>query len=142
MHQFILDIYPDGRTKNVLVGVPPEYNDEDEKWRLDSAVMLNEVFPGKDEIIYNYDFGDDWYHYIKLIEIQSDYDKNYPICLSAVGDAPPEDVGGTYGYAEFLRILDEPNDPEYEDTKTWAEGMRYRPLDIVEINRRLRYCSR
>lgn len=141
LHQFILDVYPDGRTRNVLVGAPPEYEGEDEDWRIDSAVLLSDVFPEKNEIIYNYDFGDDWYHYIKLIDIQSDYDKNYPICLSAVGDAPPEDVGGTYGYAEFLRILDEPNDPEYEDTKTWAEGMKYRSLDIVEINRRLRYSA-
>ena len=142
LHQFILDVYLDGRTKNVLVGAPPEYESEDEDWRLDSAVMLSEVFPEKDEIIYNYDFGDDWYHYIKLIEILSDYDKNYPICLSAVGDAPPEDVGGIHGYAEFLRILNDLTDPEYEDTKMWAKGMRYRPLDIAEINRRLRHCSR
>ena len=29
----------------MLVGAPPEYEGEDEDWRIDSAVLLSDVFP-------------------------------------------------------------------------------------------------
>ena len=35
---------------------------------------------------------------------------------------PPEDVGGVHGYANFLDIIADPDNPEYRDTKRWVGG--------------------
>lgn len=46
----------------------------------------------KDRVLYTYDFGDDWEHDIvleKILEKESFMD--YPICVKAKNDTPPED---------------------------------------------------
>jgi len=37
---------------------------------------------------------------------------------------PPEDVGGPHGYVEFRRVIADPDEPEYEHFRTWAEAER------------------
>ena len=142
LHDFWLQTYPDGRLKETLVGYPREDEYEGETTCPDTDVLLSDVFPERKKIIYNYDFGDDWMHEIELVEIVEDYQYNYPQCLVAIGDAPPEDVGGPGGYAELLRVLADPRDPEYADLKQWADGMRWLPFDMEKTNRRLKYCLR
>lgn len=142
LHDFWIEQYPNGRTKYAIVGAPREVEFEDVTTRPDSKVLLSEIFPAYDHIIYNYDFGDDWIHHIKLVSIIDDYDKNHPVCTSGEGDAPPEDVGGPGGYAEMLRILDDPEDPEYESMKSWIDGMEWDKFDIGEINSDLSYLSK
>lgn len=142
LHDFWLETYPDGRLKETLVSIPRDYEYEGETTRLDVDVLLSEVFPERKKITYNYDFGDDWIHEITLTEIVEDYKYNYPQCLMAEGDAPPEDVGGPYGFAQFLRVLSDPEDPEYKDIKRWAYGVHWSPLNMDLINRRLKFCHR
>lgn len=138
----LIEQYPDGIAKYTIIGMPREMEFEGETTWPDGEVLLSEIFPAYDHIIYNYDFGNDWHHHIKLIRIIDDYDKNYPVCLSGEGDAPPEDVGGPGGYAEMLRVLSDPGNSEYESMKAWVDGMRWKKFDLVEKNRNLRYLSR
>jgi hypothetical protein len=35
---------------------------------------------------------------------------------------PPEDVGGVGGYANFLEIIADPENPEHRHTRRWAGG--------------------
>lgn len=42
---------------------------------------------------------------------------------------PPEDVGGVGGYEEFMNVHNDPNHPDYEATRAWAKGQRYRKFD-------------
>jgi len=142
LHDFWIERYPDERLKYTLIGFPREYEYEGETTRMDKDVHLSEIFPAYDHIIYNYDFGDDWIHHIRLIRIVEDYDTNSPVCLSGEGDAPPEDVGGPGGYTEMLQILSDPQDPEYLDTKTWLDGMRCKTFNVEQINRDLRQSAR
>ena len=142
LHDFWLETYPDGRLKETLTGYFREEEFEGETTRPDSDVLLSEVFPEREMIIYNYDLGDYWIHEITLTEIIEDYRYNYPQCLMAMGDAPPEDVGGSGGYAELLRVLADPKDPEYEHLKQWSEGMHWSSFDIENTNRRLKFCLR
>jgi hypothetical protein len=142
LHDFWLETYPDGRLKETLVGYPREDEYEGETTCPDTDVLLSDVFPDTKKIIYNYDFGDDWMHEITLVEIVEDYQYNYPQCLMAMGDAPPEDVGGPGGYSDFLRILSDPKDPEYEHLKEWADEMIWRPFDMKETNHNLKHCLR
>ncbi len=46
----------------------------------------------KDRVLYTYDFGDDWEHDIVLEKIlEKDATIDYPICVKAKNDTPPED---------------------------------------------------
>lgn len=75
---------------------------------------------------YVYDFGDNWVHKIVLEKVLPvDKEVLYPVCIAGKRACPPEDCGGMYGYLEFLEILNDPKDPEYEEHLEWAGG----PID-------------
>jgi hypothetical protein len=85
---------------------------------------------------YTYDFGDDWEHTI-VVEKVLPYEPNgaYPLCLAGKRACPPEDVGGMWGYAEFLQTIADPSDPEYAEMLEWV-GSDFDPeeFDIEEVN--------
>jgi len=68
---------------------------------------------------YEYDFGDGWEHEI-LFEgcLRAEKGVRYPLCVEGERACPPEDVGGTGGYAEFLEAL---ADPKHEEHKSYLE---------------------
>lgn len=47
---------------------------------------------------------------------------NLPRCLAGQRACPPEDVGGTGGYADFLEAIADPDDPEHRILLEWAGG--------------------
>ncbi len=138
LHDFWIERYLNGRLKHTLVGYPREYEEEGETTQEDALVCLSEIFPPHDHIIYNYDFGDDWIHHFRLVGIIDEYDKNHAVCLSGEGEAPPEDVGGAFGYARLLRVLSDPTDPDHDDLKIWYDSMHCMPFDLERVNRRLK----
>lgn len=142
LHEFSIERYPNGKWKYTLCGYPREDQEEGETTRSDSTVILSEIFPKYDSIIYIYDFGDYWNHHIHLKSIIEDYDKNFPVCLEGEGEAPPEDSGGTIGYVSLLGILKRPHDPDHHDMKAWVEKSGWAPFNIDEANRRLRLFGR
>ena len=117
---------------------------EKDEWdQLDSDVMekfitLGDIFRERKSILYIYDYGDDWRHKITLVNVETKTAFTPPRCLLATGMAPPEDCGGTSGYQEMRRILQDPSDEEYEEMKEWAEGIRWQEVNIENINRRLK----
>ena len=46
-----------------------------------------------------------------------------PVCLAGERHCPPEDVGGTSGYEEFLEVIFEPSHEEFEHYVRWAGGL-------------------
>lgn len=72
---------------------------------------------------YIYDFGDHWQHAV-LFEDQERAEEGpaEPRCLAGAGACPPEDVGGTVGYAEFLRAMADPAHPEHAEYRAWVGG--------------------
>lgn len=142
LHDFWIEFQPNGRNAYTITGSPRQYNMADEITRPDHLVLLSEIFPQHEHIIYNYDVGDNWNHHIRLINIIDDYDKNHAVCISGEGDAPPEDSGGAPGYAHMLQVLADPDNPDYEDMKLWYEGTRCSPFDIDAVNRSLKYFTR
>ena len=62
----------------------------------------------------------------------------YAQCIAGENACPPEDVGGSSGYEEFLEALAEPGHPEHAEQKEWI-GRPFDPhlFDIDEINARL-----
>ncbi len=82
---------------------------------------------GRRRFNYIYDFGDGWDHKIKLERTVPAIDGLPRIQLiQAFGRCPPEDSGGPWGYANKLRVLNDPNDDDYDDTVMWM-GENYDP---------------
>jgi hypothetical protein len=54
--------------------------------------------------------------------------------------APPDDVGGVYGYAEFLSTIKDPKHDEHDQMLAWVGGV-FDPegFDLNAINRALRF---
>lgn len=80
--------------KNVLNLVSDEEaydNENDIPMKLEKGIKLSECIPKYKRLKYNYDFGDNWQHYMEVEGIIEDYDKNYPVCLEGEGNTPPED---------------------------------------------------
>jgi hypothetical protein len=63
---------------------------------------------------YEYDFGDDWQHTVRLIALERrDFKLTYPRCMGGARACPPEDCGGVHGFAEIVAgTMD-------EDTRRW-----------------------
>ena len=79
---------------------------------------------------YLYDFGDGWEHSIRIERITDPVPGTaYPRLLEEVGRCPPEDVGGPWGYREFLDAIADPNHQEYPERLQWI-GPQFDPNDV------------
>lgn len=101
--------------------VPDEESlDYDDTATLMSGHRLSEYLPEHSFIVYTYDMGDSWEHKIELVHVIDEHNEDSPYMLVAIGQAPPEDVGGVGGYIDFREIMLNPNHPDYAETKEWA----------------------
>ncbi len=92
------------------------------------------------EFGYLYDFGDSWEHRIVVESIATPKaDGFYPLCVGGERACPPEDVGGTGGYQNFLEAIANPDHEEHESMRVWIGGV-FDPegFDINSVNRELR----
>jgi hypothetical protein len=131
LHQFIVD--------GVYYGESiPEWGVEKEDeliTRLDQIVAAE-----KDRFGYQYDFGDSWHHQIVVEKIlPPEADVHYPRCLKGKRACPPEDVGGVWGYAEFLEAIADPSHPQHDDWNDWIdEPFDPEAFDSEAVNQALR----
>nr|CRH06046.1 conserved protein of unknown function;putative plasmid pRiA4b ORF-3 family protein [Candidatus Magnetococcus massalia] len=89
----------------------------------EEEVLLRSIFnKGIKKFRYVYDFGDNWQHNIQ-IEKSEPMDPDFPLPKLVTGrrSCPPEDIGGTWGYAEFLEALKNPDFPHRENFLEMAE---------------------
>ena len=63
----------------------------------------------------------------------------YPRCIEGARACPPEDVGGIWGYAEFLEAISDPKHESHEEMVEWIGG-RFDPekFSVDKVNRELR----
>lgn len=114
------------------------YPVDEVEMKMETGIQLSDYLPACKTISYRYDFGDDWLHIIEVEDVIDEFDKPHPICVDGEGNTPPEDVGGEGGFAEFLRIVADPNDSEHEHLLEWGRMQGYRPFEIDDVNRRLK----
>jgi hypothetical protein len=88
--------------------------------------LMSDVVPraGKPlRIEYEYDFGDGWQHEVVFEGLTPpEPRKRYPLCLEGEGACPPEDVGGVWGYADFLEAIADPDHEQHDELLEWAGG--------------------
>jgi hypothetical protein len=84
---------------------------------------------------YEYDFGDSWHHTIEIDEVRDERDEDgWVRCLGGARACPPEDCGGTDGYARLLEVLFDPRHPEFEETRRWAGAFEPERFDLQAVN--------
>src|SRR5206468_3227210 len=82
---------------------------------------LSEVIRGeKAKFRYTYDFGDNWEHDVLVEKILPPGEgPKSPECLGGKRSCPPEDVGGPWGYADYLRAISDPGHEQHEEMLIW-----------------------
>jgi len=122
----------------------PEYEDLGLEVIDEATVRLGEVVKkSKDRFLYEYDFGDSWYHEVRVEKVlPREQQKKYPVCLAGKRACPPEDCGGLWGYYDLLEAIQNADHPDHEQVLEWVGG-EYDPeeFDIDEVNRRLKSLS-
>lgn len=110
---------------------------------VDSTVTrISQIVPknGKQfHFLYEYDFGDGWEHEI-LFEGCRNAEKGarYPLCVEGERNCPPEDVGGVWGYTEFLEAINDPDHEEYDRMLEWAGEFDPEEFDAGETTKAMR----
>ena len=75
---------------------------------------------GAETLTYLYDFGDGWEHTIKILRFDdAEPGRKHPVLVEASGRCPPEDVGGPWGYADFLDAIADPDHEQHDDAREW-----------------------
>jgi hypothetical protein len=121
----------------------PDWEEDGEQYQDDSRAKLGDLIPrfvpegGK--FIYIYDMGDYWEHEIQVEKILPDSDQQKtPMILAGRRRCPPEDVGGPWGYENFLEAIRDPRHPEHDSFLEWIGG-EFDPedFDLEATNRDL-----
>lgn len=88
------------------------------------GVRLSQVLAkAGDKLTYEYDFGDGWVHTLKLEKVLPRHPETaYPVCVTGRRACPPEDVGGIWGYADFLEALSDEYHPRHNSVSEWIGG--------------------
>lgn len=129
LHQF--QITNPKTDEKVLIGIP----DDDYDWSRATLpgweIAIADYFTlDNRSASYEYDFGDDWQHRIRLEAIkQANPELEYPHCVAGAQACPPEDVGGAWGYEEFLKVIRDPTDARYQEMLEWV-GRAFDPDDF------------
>ncbi len=93
------------------------------------AAVLAE--PNFKALRYNYDFGDDWRHTIKVERrFTAELWDEYPRLIDAKRRCPPDDCGGPWGYLAYLEALSDPTNKRQRELLHWRG-----PFDPEAVDR-------
>ncbi|KPC28442.1 Plasmid pRiA4b ORF-3 family protein [Pseudomonas syringae pv. cilantro] len=117
----------------------PDADGGESSLKSQSRKTLIQTLAGKKTFTYLYDLGDCWDHKIKVEKkLPEEFCPQVPYCIDGANACPPEDVGGSWGYAEFLAAVTTPNHPEHDNMLDWY-GDDFDPafFDHTRVNYRL-----
>lgn len=103
-------------------------------------VRLDKLVAVGGKIVYEYDFGDDWEHELKIEKAYpAQAGMRYPLCINGKRACPPEDCGGPWGYEHLLEVLRDPAHEEHGEMLEWiGEDFDPEAFDVEDINAGLR----
>lgn len=134
LHHFIIN--------DEFYGEPMDDEFGDMGTKNEARYKLNQLVSGKGfRFRYEYDFGDSWLHDLVVEKIlPAEKGAQYPVCIAGKRACPPEDVGGVWGYEDFLEAISNPKHPEHKEMLEWAGG-EFDPerFDLDEVNEGLRH---
>jgi hypothetical protein len=125
--------------RGVLAGVPDDNFGSFDTEEIPDAqeVKLSQYFKadgGLESCDYNYDFGDDWSHLVKLIQIVSRGERFGRRLLAGKRACPPEDCGGVHGYERLLEFAETGEDRNGGDPAGLAEWLGDWKPDVFDLH--------
>jgi hypothetical protein len=113
MHEFVVAERRIGTGQSDALFVDETAPEDERKTELGAALA------GVTALRYWYDFGDDWWHTIKIEAVLPlDLDAPEAELIDGAGACPPEDCGGPFGYTQLLSML---GDPRHRDRSELIE---------------------
>lgn len=125
------------------IAEPSGYDGEYDAETIDAyTAILSDFFPMHKKFVYVYDFGDNWRHNIKLVEVINANNRKAK-CVEGRGTCPPEDCGGQGGYEDLKKAFKKENCQTesyrewlgFEENETWDADY----FNLKETNEELRY---
>jgi hypothetical protein len=92
--------------------------------------------------VYEYDFGDGWEHEVRVEKLLPPQQEGRfrPLCLTGKRACPPEDVGGSGGYEDFLEAIRDPKHENHDEMVEWIGGdWDPEAFDLEVVNDDLKY---
>jgi len=137
LHQFEIGGVTYGDPELLLEGF------EDDPEIVDSLdTRISKIIPkdGKRfQFEYEYDFGDGWEHEVVFEGcLRAEKGIRYPLCLEGERACPPEDVGGIYGYQEYLEALADPKHERHKEFMGWRGPFDPEVFDAQAATREMR----
>jgi len=121
LHEFTIVDSNTGRVTHI--GIPDEEMLDERACLAGWKVPITQYLTyGMAPMRYRYDFGDNWEHILEFEDVMPAGVDAYPRCVAGAGACPPEDVGGTHGYAEFLQAVGNPRHSEHDAMLEWVGG--------------------
>jgi hypothetical protein len=108
------------------------FSDPENRTRLGELIWTVEA-----SLLYEYDSGDGWRHQLLLEEILTGDGSFQQVCVAGKQCCPPEDCGGSQGFAELLNALRDANHPGHEEVSEWLGDYDPESFSADEVNRRL-----
>ncbi len=127
---------------------PPEVSEDLETGDERKVKLAQALHAPGDAMLYTYDMGDNWEHEVLLERVLSPGEEQGQVPRVTEGKraGPPEDVGGVWGYDDFLQAIRDPENPEHEEYLDWVgEDFDPEAFDLQAVNRglqRLRHTVR
>ena len=88
---------------------------------------------------YEYDFGDGWRHEVTLETVtQSAPGAKYPRCTDGERACPPEDVGGVYGFVDYVEAITNPTHGAHRELLEWNGPFDPARFNAAQATRRMR----
>lgn len=89
----------------------------------EKQVTVLQALRDERRFVYEYDFGDGWGHDVVIEDLSwTYYGLKFAVCIDGQNACPPEDVGGPWGYTEFLEAIADPAHEEHESYLEWVGG--------------------
>jgi hypothetical protein len=129
MHQFVVGEEQFGRPD------PDRMRDVKDERKVRLAEVLRAA---GDTLVYENDFGDGWRHDGSMEKVMRPDGRIYPAVLDGARACPPEDIGGFFGYEEFLEAIRDVKRERHEELLEWIGGA-FDPeaFKLDAVNRRL-----
>jgi hypothetical protein len=92
-----------------------------------TTTLLSAIVPNNGKrfrFAYEYDFGDSWDHEV-LFEgcPKVETGRQYPYCVEGERACPPEDVGGVFGYEDFVEVIQNEDHEQHKEMLEWVGGV-------------------
>lgn len=107
-----------------------------------AGVRVSELvseYGAKMQLDYDYDYGDGWQHVIQLEEVTEAQPRvRYPRCIDGARACPPEDIGGVWGFVDFVEAITNPDHVQHEEYLEWNGPFDPATFDPAKATRQMK----